>query len=106
MEKWNTIVKVSCAGLETMNRSTLFYLKKDFEEVLLSMAQKLVITGELNFRECWKEGEYVIRGYAQQTGDPLILENKSPLYNAGVQNGLEEYCSGMSWACCNWKPNL
>ena len=54
------------------------------------MAQKLVITGELNFRECWKEGEYVIRDHAQQTGDPLILENKSHLYNAGVQNGLEE----------------
>ena len=48
----------------------------------------------------------MIRDHAQQTGDPLILENKSHLYNAGVQNGLEEYCSSMSWACCNRKPNL
>lgn len=66
MEEWNVIVKVSCAGLETMNRVHLYSIKR-FWRSSLSMAQKLVITGELNFRECWKEGEYVIRGYAQQT---------------------------------------
>ena len=47
-----------------------------------------------------------MRGYTRQAGDPLILENKHHLYNVGVRNGLEEYCSSMSWVCCNWKSSL
>lgn len=75
--KYNWMSNSAGLGSEGWTGPLVLYTKKETEEAVW-VCTETVIKGESNFSESWKGGEYVVRGYAQQTGDPLVLENKSP----------------------------